>query len=391
MTIKHYCAAALLCASSALSWASPEGTAKKLHERVAGVPPTPAVWAEMTEKVKAGDVVGAAYLATDSNGFYSSVLKSWAMPWSNEAQTVFEPLNDFVATIIGMVRDDVDFREVLYGDIVYIGDHNKDSFIQEYKTSRSNTHYDRIERSEVPLKDLLMRAKQSAVYQLNAGQTAGVMTTVKGANEYFKDGTNRAMLRFMSKAFLCKDMEELSDVTRPVDRIRQDVDRSPAGETEQYLVRCAGCHAGMDALAGGFAYYDYAPVTVPNSLIRSFEAAYLGRVADKYLINAHAFPNGFVTKDDSWVNYWREGRNADMGWSTDLPGHGHGIKSLGMELAHSEQFSRCQVEKAFALTCMGPPQSGEDKTAINRIMGIFANSGYNMKRVIAETAAYCAQ
>ena len=48
-------------------------------------------------------------------------LKNFATPWTNRDQTVFAPLNDYTATVIGMVRDDVDFRGLLSDDIVYVG------------------------------------------------------------------------------------------------------------------------------------------------------------------------------------------------------------------------------------------------------------------------------
>jgi hypothetical protein len=44
-----------------------------------------------------------------------------AMPWTNRDQTVFAPLNDYVATFIGMVRDDVPFNTALSADILHRG------------------------------------------------------------------------------------------------------------------------------------------------------------------------------------------------------------------------------------------------------------------------------
>ena len=45
-----------------------------------------------------------------------------AAPWTNRDQSVFVPLNDYTATVIGMVRDNVPFNTVLSADILYIGD-----------------------------------------------------------------------------------------------------------------------------------------------------------------------------------------------------------------------------------------------------------------------------
>ena len=51
--------------------------------------------------------------------FYNITLKNFAMPWTNRDQTVFAPLNDYMATVIGMVRDDVAFSTALSADILY--------------------------------------------------------------------------------------------------------------------------------------------------------------------------------------------------------------------------------------------------------------------------------
>ena len=40
---------------------------------------------------------------------------------TNRAQSVFVPLNDYTATVIGMVRDNVPFNTVLSADLLYIG------------------------------------------------------------------------------------------------------------------------------------------------------------------------------------------------------------------------------------------------------------------------------
>ena len=47
----------------------------------------------------------------EHRSFYDVTLKNFAMPWTNRDQTVFAPLNDYVATVIGMVRDDVPFNQ----------------------------------------------------------------------------------------------------------------------------------------------------------------------------------------------------------------------------------------------------------------------------------------
>src|SRR5690606_16890101 len=86
---------------------------------------------------------------------------------------------------------------------------------------------------------------------------SGLLSTRAYGAAYLFAGTNRAPVAFAMEHFLCRDMESLNDTTIPDFRNRRDVDRSPGGTSEIYKNRCIGCHAGMDGLAGAFAYYDY--------------------------------------------------------------------------------------------------------------------------------------
>jgi len=95
--------------------------ARRIHDRIAGVPPSAAVLDDMASDVGAGRSVDAAYTAMANRSFYDVTLKNFAMPWTNRDQTVFAPLNDYVATVIGMVRDDVAFNTLLSDDILYTG------------------------------------------------------------------------------------------------------------------------------------------------------------------------------------------------------------------------------------------------------------------------------
>ena len=173
------------------------------------------------------------------------------------------------------------------------------------------------------LKDNLERQTQSVVTGIPA---AGVVTSRAAAKAFFIDGTNRANFRFTLINHLCMDLEQVHDITRVPDRIRQDVSRSPGGDARVFLNNCIGCHNGMDPLAQAFAYYDYeyTDLTGDNGRIvynaeGDIDEATGTRVQAKYHINAGTFPFGYVTPDDQWDNYWREGANAALGWDEALP------------------------------------------------------------------------
>ncbi len=375
--------------------------ARRIHDRLAGVPPSDTVLQTMEDAISADadgeGLLKAAYIAMDNPAFYSVTLKNIAAPWTNRDQDVFVPLNDYIANYIGLVRDAgalnqnlSDFREILHGDVLYVGTSGP-----SYSNS-NNTHYQALEAGNVDLGQSanFVRMQQSAVTGLSSNATAGVMTSRAGSRAFFIDGTNRAMFRYTMLNHLCYDLEQVKDTTRPADRIRQDISRSPGGDSRIFINACVGCHSGMDPLAQAFAYYQWDYNGDPEAGSLAFTD---GSVQPKYHINSTTFPLGYVTPDDRWDNFWREGANKKLlGWDTNslgLPASGNGAKSLGMELANSEAFARCHVRHAFENVCLREPygdETGADMQELDRIVGVFKSTGYNLKRVFAETAQYCA-
>jgi hypothetical protein len=376
--------AAALLAPVASAWAGSREQAMRMHDRLNGVPPTQAVLDAMQAKIDGGDAKGAALLAIDdANGnFYSVVLKNFVTPWTNRDQTAFAPLNDYTATVIGMVRDEVPFNTALSADIIYVG---KSSLGLPAYSSSDNNHYTQMEAQAINLKDALVSQAQSATTGLPAAATAGLLTTRGAARAFFILGTNRAMFRFTMINHMCTDLTQVMDITRPTDRIRQDVSRSPGGDSRVFLNNCVGCHSGMDPMAQAFAYYDYVDNTTTDNGSLQYTP---GTVVSKYFHNNTTFAPGFVTPDDSWDNRWRSGQNALMGWDPTLPGSGNGAKSLGAELGASGQFAQCQVQKVFQAVCLRAPSDAADRTQISSMVTDF-KQGYSLKNAFAEAAVYC--
>lgn len=367
-----------LCAAT-VALAGPREQAKRMHDRIAGVPPSAAVLDQMAADIAAGRPLDAANRAIDSSAFYNVTLKNMVAPWTNREQSVFVPLNDYTATVIGMVRDDVPFNTVLSEDILYVGEGV--SGVAGYSPS-SNDHYEQLETRGADLRTVLQRRTQSALNGIPATATAGVVTTRAAAQSFFIAGTNRAMFRFTLMNHMCRDLEQVMDTTLPTDKIRQDVSRSPGGDARVFLNNCVGCHTGMDPMTQAFAYYDF---NEPAGRIVYTP----GSVQPKYLINADNFRPGFVTPDDRWDNYWRHGQNRLLGWSGALPGGGHGAASLGAELAASDAFARCQTGKVFRNVCLREPVDAADRAQLEAMTTSFRANGYRLKRVFAEAAVYC--
>lgn len=367
--------------------------AKRMHDRIAGVPPSASVLDDMAADILAGNAEDAAFTAMDNTNFYDVTLKNLVAPWTNEAMDSFVALNDYTATVVGLVRDDRDFREILYDNVIYVG---SDSLGLSPYSNSDNDHYEELESGGYSLRDNLVRQTQSQVNGLPAEATAGIMTTRAAARAYFSAGTNRAMFRFTMLNHLCNDMEQVADITRSPDRIRQDVSRSPGGDSRIFLNNCIGCHSGMDPMAQAFAYYDYEydmntdPEGEDGQMVynSSPEVETGLRVQAKYHINSTNFEYGFVTPDDRWDNYWRDGKNKLLGWDESRDAFGNGAKSMGQELANSEAFASCQVKKVFKNVCLREPVSSADHSQIDSMTTSF-QSGYNLKQVFAESAVYC--
>ncbi|WP_339669383.1 hypothetical protein [Dasania marina] len=408
-----------------LSMAGPREQARRIHDRLTGTPPTENMLAAMEAAIIASNAVDAAEYAMDgapaqggnpaepANGnFYNVLVKNWATPATNQSFNVFASLNDYSATVIGMVRDSdssVDFRDLLSRDIIYVG---VVSGLTPYSNT-DNKHYEELEESAENMGDtaVLQQQVQSAITGISAAGVAGVQTTRAAARAFFIDGTNRAMFRYNLVNHLCMDLEQLKDTTRPSDRVRQDISRSPGLDSTLFLNQCVGCHSGMDPMAQAYAYhqYEYPSETDPIHGAKSQEEreelgqmVYTsGAVQAKYHINSGNFSPGYVTPNNHWTNYWRLGDNSErIGWlntAADNDGanlalnpqysEGVGASSLGAELAHSKAFNSCQVKKTYQSVCGREPGPG-DTADVNSITTNFSVSG-NMKRVFAEVAVAC--
>jgi hypothetical protein len=375
-------AGALLLGATAFAAGPTADQATRMYNRIAGVPPTAAVLANMI----ATDPVSAALLATNDPAFYNDTIRNLAAPWTNRDQSVFVPLNDYTATVVGMVRDDVPFNTLLSADLVYIAD--SASGVPAYSAT-NNDMYQTMDNNNVDLKAHLVSSTQSALSGIPSAATAGVMTTRGAASAFFINGTNRAMFRFTMMNHLCNDLQTVMDITRPPDRIRQDVTRSPGGVSTLFLNNCIGCHSGMDPMAQAFAYYNFNNID-PTTASTMGQIVYTaGQVQPKYFINKTNFPQGYSTPDDGWTNRWRTGPNEILGWSGSLPGSGNGAKSLGQELENSAAFAGCQVTRVFKYVCLRAPNSNGDLNQINSMITSFQAHQYKLRQPFAEAAAYC--
>jgi hypothetical protein len=365
--------------ASGAALAGPRDQAYRIFNRLNGTPPSPATLDALEKLVADGDLKGAAMAAIDdaSGNFYNVVLKGMAARWSNADRTPRITLNDYVATVIGMARDDVPFDTVLSADLVYVAN---TAGAPAYSLV-NNDHYKFLQDNGVDLKQALQPQAQSSVGGLPESAVAGVLSTRGFAEAYYQAGTNRRAIAFTLSTYLCKELEQLMDTTRPDFRVRRDVTRAPGGDSAMFRNRCAGCHAGMDAFGGAFAYYDFTP--------EAGLAYTAGAVQPKFNRNVTEFPDGFVTTDDSWINNWTVGQNKVIGWhgATD----GNGAKSFGETITDTDAFASCMAQHAFQTVCLRKPTADADAESVKALAAGFAADGFKFKGLFAETATICAE
>ncbi len=394
------------------SVAGPYEQAKRMHDRLTGVPPTEAVLDQMATLLSGPtpDGIAAARIAMDDEGFYGGTLKRMAAPWTNRDQDAYATLDDYIATFIGYVRDDRDIRGLLYDNWVY---HGGAAATPAYSLS-NNQHYENLENSGVSLRDSLVGVEQTTVRSA-AIAPAGIQTTRSAAEAFFILGTNRAMLRFTLMNHLCTDLEQMQDEFGVIDRIRQDISRSPGGDSELFTRGCAGCHIGMDPMAQAYAYYnwdldpdndgdptnttpvfDYNDTAEYNAVLEQYNpglASFDTRVQPKYHINGANFNPGYITLSDDWENYWREGKNAKLQWNWgggSPDDFGQGAASMGRELANSYAFAQCKVKQVFEAVCLREPVDDADQQQILDLTGeLRDDQGFGLRDTFAKVADYC--
>jgi len=372
----------LIIFSSSIALAGPMDQAMRIHQRLTGVMPTPEVLNQMTALVANGQSREAAQIALQNRNFYDVTIKNWASTWSNVKQTSIVNLNDTTATIIGAIKDDLPFNQIVNGDLLYIGDPAVVNVAYSKVPQEANSHFTAVVNTGRPLSEVLVRRTQSA--ETGIADVAGIITTQGWSDAYFKDGTNRRVFMGAMRHFWCSEMDQIHDTSIPSVRIRRDVDRAPSNSAALFQTKCLGCHGTMDAAAGSLAFFDY---TDETGLTHT-----PGRVAEKMNRNNQTYPDGFVTANDSWIflgNYSATKSFDKYGWRSATSGNG--LNSFATGLAQSRGFSDCMAKKVFQKVCLRDADVSEAGLIKQLADGFESNGQYNLKNLFVETAVRCVQ
>lgn len=401
--------------------------------------------------------MAAADIAAHKAGFYNRTVRDFAKPMSNRAEVVNVDLNDFVATIIGITRDDIDARQTLMGNFWYMADPTKASVSSDLVSIlSSNTHYKALQDNNYDLSSVLMKVPTQ--YYLSPVSTdsfigakvvdatnwdyGGVLTSRAFLSEHAIAGTNRRLVEFTFREFMCRQMTQWADASAPDQYVGMDVDRFPTANHAQYQTVCRSCHGQMDGLRPAFSRITFetgfakhygiisaTPDMNPNNsnANTAFNTMNLGypldlvnatktgfgnsTVAGKYSRNFTMFPTGYLVQDSSWKNFAVNGNNGQyFGWNAfpvsgtgstttasatnNPPIAGNGVAEFAAMIAQSRGFPYCMTQRAFSTICKRDPAStgptaASDSAVLDRVFKSFTDStkdNFNFRRLFERMA-----
>ena len=359
----------------------------------------------------------AANLATQDDNFFNITVRDFAKRMSTRDETVATPLNDFVATVIGVARDDdeLNAKDLLSGNFFYMAPNKAVPNDIVRDVLKSNNHYEALEDGDFNLAQALERVNQQYLYSgtgdsyVPHNDPAGIITSRAFMGAHAVAGTNRRPLEFTFRAFMCVAMEEWSNASGPDDWVGADVDRLPGGDATKFNRTCRGCHSNMDGMRGAFAkfhfnngYVKYADVLpVATSEDNEDESSMFQNppgIAGKMNRNAFtvecsnpaANPSGDCrvgrwVASDEWKNHADLGLNEGrFGWKGAM--QGYGVRQFGKMIADSDQFATCLTKRAFRSVCKRDAETSE-LAAIRSVASQFQADNYNLRRLFARVAA----
>ncbi len=179
--------------------------ATRMYNRIAGIPPTAT---ELAADDGDADPVSAALIATNDPAFYNDTIRNLAAPWTNRDQSVFVPLNDYTATVVGMVRDNVPFNTLLSADL-RLHRAMRRSGVPAYSPANNDMYHD----------DGRQQRRSEATHLVSSTQSALTGIPVDGHRR--RDDHPRRRERLLRQRHEPRDVplhDDESSVQRPADR-----------------------------------------------------------------------------------------------------------------------------------------------------------------------------
>jgi hypothetical protein len=225
--------------------------AGRLYQLLTGVPlmnENP-LKSQIVSLIAQGNVEGAAAVITDpQNGateFYEVVVRNIASVFGYSESSIEQPLNDFMALFIGIVRDDAPISDLLTANYLY----NVAGITPAY-ANNSNAHY------------LAAAAKTTYVRSLTKFVPTdfthvGAYNTRAFGLDYFKGGTKRRNFEALVQKFFNVSQKSVMMADLPEDQYRRDFPMAVGGVPIENVTSplCIGCHRSMDGAVRTFLGY----------------------------------------------------------------------------------------------------------------------------------------
>lgn len=345
----------------------------------------------------------AEWIVNNFKEFQLVRLKNFAETWTEKDGKPGAKLNDTILTIIQAIVTEIDYRRILWDDIIAIGEgtphpSNSSKMITPdgaeifSRNIRDNRHYEDLEREEnyhLPGHVRLQPQSMVNIPFLDAG-ISGILSTNGFASVAYSAGTNRRSVPMLLREATCLSLEDVRDATGSEKYILRDVAvHDPDGSVTTFKTVCKSCHSFMDQIAPAFIYHDYNLSILYGILTPEKTRERVVPVPPNNKMLKVVNQNGYIPKDDAWRSEFSDGQINLLGWPKDQRS-GFGVQSLAKAISNSEGFAKCQPKKAFETVC-GRPVKDSDQAFIASLVKDFKENSYNLKRAFIKSAIYCAE
>jgi hypothetical protein len=220
-------------------------------------------------------------------------------------------------------------------------------------------------------------------------EAAGVLTSRQFLKEHAFLGTNRRLVQYAFKNFLCKDITEMRVGGGVGERfINRDVSRAPGGDRGVYRSDCRTCHGVLDPFRRAFAFFDFVGANQETGR-PSYQA---NQVVEKINRNIE-FSGGARVPNNLWFNLASSGSNAShfgWNWAGDQNAAHHqgaGASQFGLLISRARAFSSCAVEQVWEAVCKKPGKVIPNNVK-SQLSNQFVQENHNLKRLFVEVAAH---
>ena len=381
--------------------------AKWILERITGVkwPTNSPIMQQAFTMAANGNRSGIANLATQQAQFLNVTVRNFSAKMSTREESIRTPMNDFIAGIMGVTRDNIDARELLYGNFFYVANANVVADTRAFAETilKSNRHYSDLDNktAKIDIGASLVRINGQRliaadmdggenlprIYTLvNNPDPAGILTSRTWIEAHAEAGTNRRPVEYTFREFMCLPIEKWADAAASDVRIGRDIDRFPGGDHLKFQTTCKACHTVMDGFRGAWAKWNFQDDTMIQSSVRRGNSDNNG-VMNKMNQNAGVYGGGYVTTNDTWINNAMRGVNeVTFGFArTPASASGTGLNSFGRAVATSERFKTCMAKRVFEAVC----RKNLEENEINVYQGLgktFSDANFNLKTLFMAAA-----